>query len=130
MCITLIISFKVIVCFRKIFFYDVNFRFRFFLNPRFCKKKLVLHFLFLHEQRFQFWLLLGFIFPAKTKLSCLRLNAASKRSCSSSVSELFGYLYRSSGVVYCNKSVNGLISLCFITGLSIYPDVDKISIEL
>jgi hypothetical protein len=29
------------------------------------------------------------------------------------------------------QSVNGLISLCFITGLSIfYPDVDKISIEL
>jgi hypothetical protein len=44
--------------------------------------------------------------------------------------ELLGYLYRSSGVV-CNKSVNGLISLCFITGLSIfYPDVNKISIEL
>jgi hypothetical protein len=43
----------------------------------------------------------------------------------------FGYLYRSSRVVYCNKSVNGLISLCFITGLSIfYPDVNKISIEL
>jgi hypothetical protein len=111
----LIISFKVIV-FVKILLYDVNFR---FLNPRFCKKK-VLHF-FLHEQRFQFVASSGFIFPAKTKLSCLRLNAASKRSCSSSVSELFGYLYRSSGVVYCNKSVNGLISLCFITGLYLLP---------
>jgi hypothetical protein len=72
----------------------------------------------------------GFIFPAKTKLSCLRLNAASKRSCSSSVSELFGVPLPVFRVVYCNKSVNGLISLC-ITGLSIfYPDVNKISIEL
>jgi hypothetical protein len=73
----------------------------------------------------------GFIFPAKTKLSCLRLNAASKRSCSSSVSGIIWVPLPVFRVVYCNKSVNGLISLCFITGLSIfYPDVDKISIEL
>jgi hypothetical protein len=71
----------------------------------------------------------GFIFPAKTKLS-LRLNAASKRSCSSSV---WNYLVPLP-VFPCRllqQSVNGLISLCFIYGLSIfYPDVDKISIEL
>jgi hypothetical protein len=71
----------------------------------------------------------GFIFPAKTKLSCLRLNAASKRSCSSSVSG-----WGTSTGLPCRllqQSVNGLISLCFITGLSIfYPDVNKISIEL
>jgi hypothetical protein len=72
----------------------------------------------------------GFIFPAKTKLSCLRLNAASKRSCSSSVSELFGVPLPVFRCRLLQQSVNGLISLCFI-GLSIfYPDVDKISIEL
>jgi hypothetical protein len=53
----------------------------------------------------------------------------SKRSCSSSVSGIIWGLYRSSLSSTATK-VNGL-SLCFITGLSIfYPDVDKISIEL
>jgi hypothetical protein len=108
----------------------VNFLFKFFLTLIFKKRQSQIYFFYMNNA-FNSVASSGFIFPAKTKLSCLRLNAHQNVLVLVPFLGLFGVLLPVFPCHLLQQSVNGLISLRFITGFSIfYPDVDKISIEL